>query len=470
MQNTKGKTPSLKTKRPLKCSLRSKKILKKPLRKWPARRSVFDHLGLSEEIKTWVSDIEKQGNYLMVRSTGAEDSKKSANAGGNFSAAYVKPTFAAFAEAMGQVVSSYFGASSLQKRFDAELNPFREELRLAVTAQELIGEPVGGSKVMRDIPVSLVLFSNEPLYIGDEKFRAMRLSATFGHGEGVVGNHGIGTDTILVLQSTVHPDKIYILYDNQEKPERLAPVRVNGRVVLKKIPNHPDMVKRPALGKEEIIRLFQWGVVGEKFFQDDPTDMEIVWLNGKIYPVQARPVNRPELLPTYIDFKKIEALKKSPVMQSIETEMIVPGRASVVEIVKPEETLISDTLEKAERLFRKGLHKLVVVEQQEPANSHPVVNFSGLGMPCLFANDLNAIREMTNSASEKQPIAACIQSATLHQWDATQGAISDYTTKGFVVHPAKISISLSITKPVPQYAGVDSEAPKRSRGSSARSV
>ena len=101
-------------------------------------------MSLSLETQQWLNDVAKLGNYLMVRSTGAEDSKASANAGGNVSVAYVKPTRASLAEAMGKVVISYFGKSSLQNRLNADLNPFKEELKLAVTTQELIGESLWG--------------------------------------------------------------------------------------------------------------------------------------------------------------------------------------------------------------------------------------------------------------------------------------------------------------------------------------
>ena len=305
----------------------------------------------------------------------------------------------------------------------------------------------------------MVLFTNEPLFIGGEEFRVMRISATYGHGEGVVGNQGIAADTMLILNSMAHPDQIYILYDNQEKPERLAPVMIGGKVMLKKVANNQEMIKKPVLGKEAILRLYQWGILGEKFFEDYPTDMEIVMKGGTIYPVQARPINRPALLPTYLDLKKIQELSASPITQTITAEMLVPGKTSVVEIDKQEDVLISETLEKAEGLFRKGQHKLVVVGQQEPANSHPVVNFSSLGMPCLFAKDLSAVQNMVKEVNDKHPLAVCVQSATLSLWDGSKGAISDFTSSGFVIHPAKISISLPVEKPVPQMAGVNFELP-----------
>ncbi|MBA2726802.1 MAG: hypothetical protein H0U49_01335, partial [Parachlamydiaceae bacterium] len=421
----------------------------------------FAMLGLSKEIQTWLSEMAKQGAYLMVRSTGAEDSRKHANAGGNESPCYVVPIQAAFCKAIGVVVRSYFGAGSLQNRLNADLNPFKEKLKLAVTSQELIGEPIGGTEDPKQIPISLVLFSNEPLYIGNEKFRVMRISATYGHGEGVVGNKGIASDTALILQSASQPDQLYVLYDNQLKPTRLAPVRdQTGKITLEKIPNCDEMAQRPALSNELIQRLYEWGVIGEKFFDDFPTDMEIVIKGNKIYPVQARPINRPMLLPTYLDLKKIALATSTPITQTLRGEMVVPGLASVVKIEQPTEILLADTLEKAEKLFVKGQHKLVVVAESEPANSHPVVNFSNLGIPCLYAKDFAKMQDLVASLDETHQLAVCMQSATLSLWETSKGAIDEFTSRGFVVHPAKVAISLPLSTTVLTQAGIDADIPQ----------
>ncbi|MBA3602493.1 MAG: hypothetical protein H0W50_02385 [Parachlamydiaceae bacterium] len=156
----------------------------------------YQSLGISPEMELWLEESNKKGHYLMVRSSGAEDSSHAANAGGNVSKAYVLPKTGPLCNAIGEVVSSYFSYSSLQNRINVGINPFFEELNIGLTTQELIGECLGGEKVSSDIPVSLVLFTNEPLYVGDEKFRVMRLSATYGHGNGVVGGaDAIPTDT-----------------------------------------------------------------------------------------------------------------------------------------------------------------------------------------------------------------------------------------------------------------------------------
>ncbi len=422
-------------------------------------QEAFKTFSLSKNMKCWLEKMEKQGSYLMVRSTGAEDSRKSANAGGNDSVSYVRAREKELLEALAKVVRSYFGTRSLQNRINANLNPFSEELSLAVTVQELIGESPGKSSMPGDIPISIVVFTNEPLYVGEEKFRVTRLSATYGHGEGVVGNQGIASDTILVLHSVSQPDLLYILYNNHEKPERLAPVidPNTKEVHLQKIPNPSSLATKSALSGEQIARIFQWGILVESYFQDAATDLEIVIKGNIIYPLQARPVNRGGLLPTYLDQKKITETNKKPILDTIHSEILVSGKASVIGFSDPEAILIAETLEQAEREFQKGKHNLVIVYQDEPANSHPIVNFSSLSVPCLYMPNKE---EMEALMKKTKPIVVCMQTGEIHLWDETQGNVSDYTSEGFVIHPAKVAVSLPILDSLPKDSGYLGKTPQ----------
>ena len=393
-------------------------------------------LRLSPSMLGWMEGLKQKGEFLMVRSTGAEDSKQLANAGGNLSKAYVPASTGILCSSIGEVVRSYFGAQSLQNRLNAGYNPFEEPLSLAVTVQELVGEPVGRQSGPSEIPVSFVLFTNEPLYTGGEKFRAMRLSAAYGHGESVVGNTGVPTDTALFLHSEVHPDTLHLLYDNQVKPTRLAPINWEGTISLEKVPNPGGLETQPALSQSQLLAIYRHGVLMESFFDGHPTDIEGVVKGDRIYFVQARPVNRKPMLPTYLDVNEGQFPKA-------QAETLVAGKASVVTIAKPEEILFTQTLEMAERLFRPE-HKLIVVAKSEPENSHPVVNFSSLGIPCLYASNARAVSDLLAKLDPEHPIAACMQTGTLHLWDQTALKLEERIKEGFAIHPAKVAISLPI--------------------------
>lgn len=417
-------------------------------------QNAFDSESFLELVpEDWLEEMDKKGVYLMVRSTGSEDSSISANAGGNRSVAYVAPNEKEFCAAVSDVVSSYFGQVSLQNRIDNGQNPFKEPLKLAVMAEELIGEPIGGEKNQAKVPISLVLFSNEPLYVGLEKYRIMRISGTFGHGEAVVESKGIASDTVLILSNEKDPQKLYVVYDNREKNTRLAPMRdiKTGKVKLKKITNDPSLVKKRVFDDEMIRRLFELGVAAETYFQDPATDMEMVIKDGKIHTVQARPVVREISLPSYIDLKRIP-LENSPIEKSIKTTMVVPGKSSVVTIENPSQILIADSLQEVQdkSLYRKGQHKLVITAKEEPANSHPVVNFSGYGIPCLYTSDKESIKGLVKGLLPTHSLAVCVQSETVYLWNNGFGSVEDYSSKGYVSHPAKIAVSVSETATLPK--------------------
>lgn len=404
----------------------------------------------------WLDEIKESGSYLMVRSSGAEDSRNTANAGGNVSDPYVKPEKNELCHSLGKVVASYFGASSLQNRINGGENPFSNPNMASVSISELIGEPVGGAKNAEEIPASVVLFTNEPTFVGNEEFRVMRISVAWGHGEGVVGTVGIKSDTIMILRSVKYPDRLYVLENNSKKPKRLCPVLESGKIILKKVDNPEKLANQPALSHDMLTRLFYLGIAVEKNYGGKvPIDMELIVKNGNIYPVQARPVNRPEALPIYLDWKKVPqgSTKK------VSTEMFLPGKAEVLTEITPNQIVIADTLENAEKMFKQGVHKLVIVwTPEESSNSHPVVNFSGMGIPCFYKENVKEVQDLIKQA---KTLVVCTQSGDFVAWDSKTPP-SDCISKGYVVHPAKVAVSI-VNYPMPKVTSQTQEIPKETK-------
>lgn len=394
---------------------------------------------LLKDLSSWLHQRQKAGDRLMVRSSGAEDLKQVANAGGNESPPYINPSKQDIMQAAGKVVASYFGESSLQNRINAGTNPFEEELQLAVIAQVLIGERIGGEKNLRAIPTSFVLFTNEPLYIGDEKFRVMRISASYGHGEGVVNSQGIATDTVFLLRSEVNPDQLYILYDNQEKLERLAPIEQDGKLVLTKLPNPKQLVSSPSLTERHLAQIYRSGLVMESFHQE-PRDIEGVVKGDTVYFVQNRSVNRKPMLPTFLK-------DKTGSIDQVQTKSLVVGKASVITISNKDEIIFAQTLKEAEEVEKKrepGSYRLIVVGSPEPANSHPVTNFSYLQTPCLYAPNLQAAKDLSEKIDASRQVVVCTQTASMHLWDSNKANLQESIKEGFGIHPANIAISLPL--------------------------
>lgn len=403
--------------------------------------SLIEEMGINPEMINWMAEVSNRYGYLMVRSSGAEDTKKLANAGGNLSVAYVPPNPHDVAIAVGRVVRSYFSPSSLKNRLISGDHPFKGKQRLAVTVMELVGEPVGGTQNPASVPISMVLFTNEPLYTNNT-FRIMRISASYGHGEAVVNNLGINSDTYLITDSAAHP---LVISQIGHKTERLVPmIDSQGKVELQKQPNEPSQADHPALDASMLQRLYALGIAVEKAY-GYPMDMEIVVKDGVIYPVQARPVNRPPMHPTYIDEKQLRFATPSPATQSQEGKVVVVGLANVQVLTSKEQILSSDTLEQAQGLFKKGLHQVVLIGHDEPANSHPVVNFSSWGIPSIYLSDHKSVDGLLQKVSLKTPLVVDSQSGSLFLWNTDIAPIANYVKEGYLIHPANIITTLDVS-------------------------
>lgn len=184
--------------------------------------------------------------------------------------------------------------------------------------------------------------------------------------------------------------------------------------------------------------------------------MEIIIKGNTIYPVQSRPVNRPDLLPTYLDLKKVAALSAKPILEEMDGEVLVPGTASVAVITNPDQIQSTKTLKEAEESFLTGKHHIVIVTTPEPVNSHPVVNFSNMGTPCILMNV--KIQEIIKKASSETPIVVDMQTGVAYLWDEKVD-VKEFIVKGFAVHPAKITISLPV-KEAPRPKTVSKEVPQ----------
>lgn len=419
-------------------------------------QAAFD--GLAQDLVTWdpedsteldamIIELERSGDYAIVRSTGAEDTQAAANAGGNISVSYVPPNREDIMRAVGAVVASYFDIDSLKNRLDAGQDPFAERLQLAVLVQQLIGEPVlrvGTNNTPEKIPISFVCFSSEPLYVGTECFRIMRISATYGHGEGVVGTQGIATDSWLILYSALHPQRLYIIPDIKNKTERLAAVQEapGEKPKLKKVKNPKVIAKLPALSPEQLRSIVINALINEARLGNRAADIEGICRKEGTYFVQIRDVNRPPHEAEYVDIGDLKEHQRAAILDLLQAIPLVPGRSNVVEITMPDQLIVTETLEQALKLYSAKLdHRLVVVSTPSPLLSHAVVNFSHLGVPCLLTRDKEAIAKMRARIDTHHPLEVCTQTATLYLWDPGVADPHAFIKRGFGAHPAKISPS-----------------------------
>ncbi|MBS0634381.1 MAG: hypothetical protein JSR37_02835 [Verrucomicrobia bacterium] len=390
--------------------------------------SVLKELGLGDNFHTYLSSIK---GHLMVRSSGDEDTWY-ANAGGNISIAYVPPIYKDVCISTGKVVASFFGAESLLNRLNAKANPFAQEPIIAICLQQLVGEDEEG------IPAAVVLFTNEPSYGGNDRFRIMTLSASFGHGEAVVGNRGIQTDSYYLVESRVNPNEVYTLSNIKDKKERLGPG-------LQKTANSQALQTTSTLSESMLKKLYILGKRVEEYYKGKPCDMELVIKNDIIYPVQVRPINRAASTPTYIDPVKRAALPHSPVLKTFYGNSQVVGTACVQVLKNAEELVIAPTLEEAEKGFYLGKDKVVLFQQPEPQESHFVVNFAGMGVPCIQISNIEEVKSALQDEEKEYILVVDVQEGSVTLWD-NRVDVNLCISQGYFSHPAPLSITLSETK------------------------
>ena len=395
-----------------------------------------EHFKSDSALCTWFDQIKKNNSYLMVRSDGVEDLADIANAGGNLSEKYIKPELEEVLPSCGRVIASYFGESSLRNLISGDINPFEDPLQLSVILHELIGESPGGKD--SDIPASLVMFTNEPNY-SEQKFGVTTISAALGHGEGVVNNEKVQTDTVYAVRSRARPGKLVEVYQNCAKPERLAPQMRDGQISLELTKNAPELVNQRCLSKEMVARLVQLAELMENSM-GKPMDMEIVIKNDRIYIVQMRDVKREKARPCYLSD---EALSQTPIPALVaeqQAKVLVAAQGNVHEVTKKDEVLICNTLKEADEKFKKLQHKIVIVAKDEPSNSHPVINFNNKSIPCIFTKDLAKAREIVQKLGPNRSAVLCPQSGRFCSWNRNVD-LKTCVREGYFSHPAPMNLS-----------------------------
>ncbi|MBA3958451.1 MAG: hypothetical protein H0X51_08705 [Parachlamydiaceae bacterium] len=409
-----------------------------------------------EGINEWLEGIRKQGSYLMVRSSGVEDSVEVVNAGGNLSESYVEPRMEAILSSCGRVIASYFGIASLKNQLLANTNPFKS-LALSVLFQELVGE-IPDNKDASKLPVSVVLFTTEPNF-SEPGFSVTTISCSFGHGEGVVNSKNVNCDTAYVVASSADRTKMVEMYQTISKPLRLAPKRRSEvSVALEEVANDLEIVRERALNPKMVQRLVELGRLVEAH-NGFPTDMELVIKGEEIYIVQARPIVRPKTKPNHLSDLRLSELEQERKV-SVEAgyvTMLTSGCNSVEEITSFDQILFCNTLQDALREYKKNQHRFIVVNTKEPANSHPTIMFRSMGIISVFHPEWRDMKKMAKQLDKTNVLLVCPQSGRFCLMP--KQAAGAVVQRGYFSHPAKMNLSMETPRyPVrPLYVSKNSE-------------
>jgi hypothetical protein len=377
--------------------------------------------------------VSKSNHFLMVRSSGLEDSKTTANAGLYVSVPYVWPIEHTVRYAMGRVVVSYFNIRAITNNIAAGLDLLAIPLCIPVLLQELIGEAYNSASDPMDIPISGVAFTtNSALSTTD--FSVTEINAAYGHGEGVVASR-VPVDRFYMTQSRISDGGVSIYPMITYKRQRLVYTQPQD-IGLRKNPD--ALAWRPALNEVQLHRLYAVLKKIETAY-GQPMDIEFVVKNEVIYIVQARPAMHHVQTPSYIPE---DVRSEGDVPQPLAGITIVSGSSEVCVITDARDLLIKDTLDEADADERRMTAQAVVVGAWASPLSHAAVNFMGVGIPCMYVFAMGALKQLAERITPATPLIIDVQRRQIYIWENAQSDVRTAIVTGWYEHPIQRALSL----------------------------
>lgn len=350
---------------------------------------VFGEPGyVSPQMTEWFTLHPRE--FVIVRSTGKEDSETNSNAGGNASIPFISCNPKAVSHAMGDVLLSYFSEKSVLQRISAgDVSLVDESFFMPVLVQEMVGEHLSGEGTdSASLPRSGVMFTCSPemgpgltkLYVG------------LGNNEGIVSSR-VATDAVFI-DAGRHVQTV-----SQDKATRFVAVRKDsGAIGCEPIENRGELAStrtRPALddrmaGHCKALADFfsaDYGTPG----QPKPLDMEFSIIGNTIHLLQARPLMQPvpDRRPDYLADEVVKRCEERTVVRG---DTLVPGHSYVRHIENNNQWLVCDTITQALDIYlhdkanQPGI-KTVVVYQPAPGTSHEAVTFRSKGVSVIIVKD-----------------------------------------------------------------------------------
>lgn len=412
---------------------------------------ITDHLKQNPYITNQLEEWLKKENpeFIIVRSSGKEDSDTNSNAGGNESIPYVKPEPRAVSEALGEVIASYFGAKSIGQRLLAgDRSLFRDPKPfIPALLQVMVGEKIGAIDVKHDeIPRSGVLFTRE----SDKAEGVTLFQAGLGNNKGVVDSQ-VGVDSYYVKEGNINAVV-------REKRTRFVSVQgASGKYDVVPIRNNNRSL--------ELSQTLPVGVIhdlkriankisdmyGTKAGKSKPMDMEYtVKLKEKghdkpvIYILQARPLlgtrGKANIEHTYLDLKNIKQIGKENVVAAA---TLLDGNAYVRKITDPSKIVFVDDLSKGLEAYNPNID-VIVLKKTALATSHPAIFLRPKGVAVLIVSDVHEFalwKAKASKASQEQPLLVDTQRGLLVS--CSQGKNVDaMIKKGLVSYPIPLEVTV----------------------------
>lgn len=317
-----------------------------------------------------------ESKYIIVRSTGMEDSEELSNAGGNDSIPYVDPKNPKdVVNAISLVCQSYFSEKSIQQRLDAEdktVTDINTKPFVPVLLQEMIESPV--------INKNNITFSGVAV-IGSQNFgeHIKKINVGLGNNAGIV-NSIVPTDEILITDNN---NKINIfkyvgikntMYntENNDKELKILPV--------------PEDLRDYSIPDNAIKKLNEQLDKIKSLYGNKPLDIEftlhIIKNKVEVNILQVRPlIEKKAQNRTFAPPEKVNALN------SVACKVVTSGK-EVVFIENSKDVLFANSIGQAlNESYNKKNIKCVVVKNRPSALSHEAIVFNSRGIPVVYIED-----------------------------------------------------------------------------------
>lgn len=408
--------------------------------------SVFEEHGYDTPfLREWLA--KQKPEFVIVRSTGKEDSDTNSNAGGNASIPFVEPHPVAIAAAMSEVLISYFGEKSILQRMAAgDSSLFEKELFLPVLVQEMVGEPVQRSAAdLSEIPSSGVIFT-----MSGADPTVTELSVGIGNNEGIVSSSVI-TDHYLLSSDG------FVTKAVREKGTRVsAQASEGGGFECHTVENTDPLLRRAPALSEEVARdlktmadYFSREVYGKE--EPKPLDMEFTTLTTAgsdrptIFLLQARPLIKvkKEKEPCYLSLDSLKSLDPSHLARG---KTLIDGGA-YVRSTTTSAMLVCDTITEALTRFLKSPPaiqsqiKTVVIARTAPITSHEAVTLRARGIGIIVVDESSDYEKVRQLHKEGRSLSIDMQRGVI-----ACGLDEEAVKSGYTCYP--IALEYSITPSV----------------------
>jgi hypothetical protein len=406
---------------------------------------VFEKRGYdTPALRQWLA--LQHPEFVIVRSTGKEDSDTNSNAGGNASIPFIRPDPEAIAKAMGEVLSSYFGEKSILQRMAAgDTSLFDRELFLPVLIQEMVGEPVNRkAATLSEIPTSGVIFT-----ISGADPSKSELSVGRGNNEGIVSSSVMTDHYILGADG-------FVTKAVKDKGTRVvARATEDGGFECHIVENEEALLRTaPALSEEVAVDLkrmadyFSLEIYG-KGTAAKPLDMEfsVVTPAGSgdrptIFLLQARPLVavKKEEEPSYISHEALKGISSSKMASG---KTLIDGGAYVRK-TSASSMIVTETITEALAQFLKSppsiqSHiKTVVISKMAPLTSHEAVTLRARGIGILVMEEGKDYGKVSRWHLEGKPMTIDMQRGLV-----VEGLSEEILAEGYTCYPIPLEYSIT---------------------------